>query len=98
MNARKLLIYALVVVNAGLILTLLLGQGVPEAGAQAVVGARTDYAVVTANAGKYNDVVFVLDIRGQKLIGLYFDRQRLRFEPLRGGRELKNDFGQTRGD
>ena len=90
---KKFLIYALVCVNVGLVLALMLGTATPRAEAQGVVGARTDYVVVTCkSAGKYNDVLFILDVREQKLIGLYFDRQALRFRALRGGRELKMDF------
>ena len=63
---KRLLIVGLLGVNLLLLLTLMFGTEVPKAEAQGVIGARTDYLMVTASAGKNTDVVYIIDIRDHK--------------------------------
>ena len=90
---RTGLIVALVCVNVGLLLALVLGTAVPSAQAQ-VAGGGTDYMMLTGKMqGTTADALYVLDLASRKLIAFKFDPTTKRLVAMKG-RLLVQDFNR----
>jgi len=88
---RTGLIIALVCVNVGLLLALVLGTTVPPAQAQ-VVGGGTDYLMLTGKMrGTNAEALFVLDLARRKMVAFKFDITANKLVPMKG-RLLIQDF------
>lgn len=92
---KKAVIVTLVGVNAALLLGLMLGVDAPKAQAQ-IIGARTDYLVLTGKVSKNLDAVYVIDVGKKRMIALHMDRTQKRLLPFRGARRLDKDFPQDK--
>lgn len=89
---KRALVVTLVGINAALLLALVFGANASDAKAQGMVGARTDYLIMTAHIGRDNDAVYVLDVRRQGMVAFRFDRTKKILIPFRRARKLKTDF------
>ena len=86
---RRIVIVALVCVNAALLAVLLLGAGRAEA---QVIGGGTDYIVITARIAEGHEAVFIIDVAEQEMAAWKFDRKRRSLVDLGGARQLTRDF------
>ena len=89
---KKVLIVTLVGINAALLLALMLGAGTGRADAQGVLGATTDYLVVTGQITSGWDGVYVIDLRKRYMVAFRFDKTKQKLIPYRGVRKLLLDF------
>ena len=89
---KRALIVTLVGVNAALLLALVFGANASDAKAQGIVGANTDYLIMTGQTGKSDDAVYIIDVRKQGMVAFRFDRGKKKLIPFRGVRKLKTDF------
>ena len=89
---KRKLIAALVCINVGLLLALVLGVGTHRAEAQ-VIGGGTDYLVVTGQIGSDWDAVYIIDLRQRLLAALRWDKTHKRLTAFRG-RPMLRDFGR----
>ena len=87
---KRVSIVALVCINVGLLLALVLGTQAPQAKAQ-TVGGRTDYVVMTGKITSNSDALYVIDTGRRSLAAWKFDRTSKKLIPFRP-RDLKNDF------
>ncbi len=90
---KRVLIGTLVGVNVVLLLALMLGLGESKANAQ-IIGAQTDYLIITGAVGG-DDAVYVIDLKRRGMIALGFDKQNKRIAAFRGARRLDVDFGRN---
>jgi len=92
---KKALIAALLCLNVGLLLALVLGAGVPTAEAQVAGGGR-DYIMVTGHLSKDRDAVFILDLSSRRLVALKMSPEVNNPKLLSfRGRDLRRDFGRA---
>lgn len=89
---KRALIVTLAGISAALLLALILGAGTPKANAQGVIGATTDYLVITGHIGKDWDGVYVIDVRKRRMVAFRFDKAKKELIAYRGVRRLANDF------
>jgi len=89
---KRALVVTLVCINATLLLALVIGVNASDAKAQGMVGARTDYLIMTGHVANDNDAVYVIDVRRQGMIAFRFDRTKKKLIAYRRGRKLKTDF------
>ena len=87
---KRAMIVVLVCVNVALLGALMFGRETPKANAQ-VFGGASNYIVVTANIGKNDEAVFVVDVAKQKMMAWRFDENKEKFSRYRA-REFKKDF------
>ena len=87
---RKGLIAGLVCLNVALLVALLAGVAVPRADAQ-VVGAGTDYLLMTGHISSGYDAVWVVELKNGLLLAYKFDKGQKELVPYRG-RALRADF------
>ncbi len=90
-DMKRIVIIAMVCVNATLLIALVLGAGTPEATAQ-VIGGGTDYMTVTAKIGSSYQALYIIEMAQQRLVALKFDKTRKRLVPMGSARELTKDF------
>jgi len=93
-KTKRWLIVALVCLNVALIGGVVLVASAPEAEAQ-IIGAGTDYMVVTAAIGSDYDAVYVLDLSKMALGAWKLDKTSKKLVPL-GVRGLAEDFPKRR--
>ncbi len=87
---KKGLIVALVCVNVGLVAALVLVASAQPAEAQ-IIGAGTDYLVVTGKISSDYEAVYVLDLSKMALGAWKIDKTTKKFKPYRP-HSLKRDF------
>jgi hypothetical protein len=82
---KRAVIVALVCLNAALAAALALGVGTPAANAQdRLIGARTDYLVMTGKTGSNFDSVWIIDLKKQAMVAMEFDKTHKEMRPYRG--------------
>jgi len=94
MRTKRRLIVGLVGVNVALLAAVMLVASTPRAHAQ-VVGADTDYIVVTARLASDHAALFVVDLARHALGVWQIDKTSKRFQ-LIGVRDLTDDFRARR--
>ncbi|MCY2931016.1 MAG: hypothetical protein NTV86_16310 [Planctomycetota bacterium] len=87
---KKGLIVLLACVNAGLLLTLILGTGTPPAQAQGGF-LQTDFLAVPCQVSSNEDALFILDLAKERLSALRIDTGKKNIVPYRF-RSLSTDF------
>ena len=87
---KKKTIIALVCINIGLLVALVIGTVVPRAEAQVFRGA-SDYLIINGQISSSTQAIYVLDLGRRRLEGWDWDQTRKRLRPLRG-RNLRTDF------
>ena len=93
---KRALVVTLVCINAALLLGLVIGVNASDAKAQGMVGARTDYLIMTGHVGNDNDAVYVVDVRRQGMVAFRFDRNKKKLIAYRGVRKLKTDYRRAK--
>ena len=93
---KRALVVTLVCINAALLLGLVIGVNASDAKAQGMVGASTDYLVMTGHVGRDNDAVYVIDVQRQGMVAFRFDRTKKKLIPFRGVRKLKTDYRKAK--
>ncbi len=90
---KNALIVALVGVNLALVVGLIFGHtGVPDADAQ-VIGAGTNYIMLTGKVSRDEDMVVITDLEKRLTVGLRYDRNKDEMVAYKGLR-LKREFGR----
>ena len=87
---KKGVIVGLACVNALLLAVLVIASAAPPAQAQ-LIGARTDYIMITSQISRDYDALWVLDIGAGKMLAFQLDRKTQRLVPMRGI-NLSDDF------
>ena len=89
-NVKKILIAALVCANVALVAAVVLVGTAPPADAQ-LIGAGTDYLVVTARLSENQASLYIVDLAREAMAVWDFDKTEKKFRPV-DGRSLQNDF------
>ena len=89
-KAKSILIVALVCANLALVAGVVVIASAPPAKAQ-IIGAGTDYLVVTGRVANDEAAVYIVDLAKQAMAVWEFDKTAKRLQPV-GGRSLENDF------
>ncbi len=87
---KKAIIAMLVCVNAGLLLALILGKGVPAAHAYPGDIVPNNTIMVTGQVKVNEDVVYILDMASERLAAFEFTKAK-KLRPI-GSRDLKLDL------
>ena len=93
---KRALVVTLVCINAALLLALVIGVNASDAKAQGIVGARTDYLIMTGNIGRDNDAVYIIDVTRQGMVAFHFVKGKKKLVAFRRGRKLKTDYRKAK--
>ncbi len=92
---RRALIVALVLVNLGFLAGIIWKAGATPVKAQ-VIGAATDYIVLTGKTGGGEEALYIADLGRRSLLAFEYDRREDAMVPFQGIRLLR-EFGRDQG-
>ncbi|MFP4107256.1 MAG: hypothetical protein ACLFVU_14380 [Phycisphaerae bacterium] len=89
---KRAIFFALVLINAGLLVVLVMGSNsTPTAHAQEYVSQ--DYMMIAGRIDDDEEIVYITDLKTDRIVALEFDEAENELRPYRGVR-LHRDFGR----
>jgi hypothetical protein len=89
---KRAIFFALVLINAGLLVVLMMGSGsTPAAHAQEYVSR--DYMMIAGRIDEDEEIVYITDLKTDRILALEYDKGKNELRAYRGVR-LHRDFGR----